>query len=70
MLLKHLLQLLCIESARTVIIKLKEDVLHIVLSLQLHFGLDIEVFGCVLVARHKPVLSGLTAHDVAHTPIN
>ena len=57
MLLKHLLQLLSIESARTVVIKLKEDVLDIVLSLQLHLGLHIEIFGCALVARHEPVLS-------------
>ena len=49
MLLKHLLQLLGVESARTVVVELKEHIFDVILRLQLHFRLHIEIFGCIFV---------------------
>ena len=66
MLFEHLLQFLCVKSARTIVIELKEDTLDIVLCLQLHLCLHIEIFGGVLVAGHEPVLCGQISHYVAH----
>ena len=66
MLFKHLLQLLCIERARAIVIELEEHILDVILRLQLRLCLHVEIFGCVLMARHEPVLSCQTAHDVAH----
>ena len=62
MLLEHLLQLLCIKRARTIIIKLEEDILDVILSLQLTFSLHIKVLRLGRVAGLKPVLRCHTSH--------
>ena len=63
--LEHLLQLLGVQRARTVVIELEEDILDVILGPQLRLRLDIELFGGVLVARHEPVLGGQSSHNVA-----
>ena len=66
MLLKHLLELLCIERSGTIIIKLEEYILNIVLRLQLIFSLHVEFFGCTFVTREEPVLGVQASHYIAH----
>ena len=64
--LKHLLQFLGVKRTRAIVIKLKEDILNVILGLELGFSLDIEVLCCFHMAGHEPVLSVQTAHHLTH----
>ena len=69
-LLEHLLQLLGVKRPRRIIVEPEKNVLHVILRLKLCFSLNVEVLGCLLMPRHKPVLRAHLSHDAAYRPLH
>lgn len=59
---KHRVELIYVESTRAIVVKVVEDILNIVLSLQLFLGFQVEHFGLLRESLGKPLASIVILH--------